>query len=173
MRATAPEPRRRRRPPLAAAASLLAAAVLVACGSAPSPAAVTFVRERRDAAARAQHAIALAEQRLAALGAAPTSAQLASLGEAAQAARTQIDAARSGLPTYQTAEEEVPIAESEAGVGGNELGEAMAYLEEYSTSPSPQALANYRGLLKRGSAQWNEAVRELWRLARTSNPPTV
>jgi hypothetical protein len=149
------------------------AALAVGCGSAPSPAAVTFVDQRREAAAAAKSAVLEAEAKLAALGAAPTAAQLTALRLAAGFAREKVNEARTGLPTFQTAEEELPIAESEAGVGANELNYAMAELARYATRPSAATLALYRTHLRNGRLQWNEAVRELWRLARAPNPPTV
>jgi hypothetical protein len=147
--------------------------LVAACGSAPDPGAVTFVNQRRAAAEQARAAVVRAQARLAGLAAAPSAAELTALQDAAGLARERVNQARVGLPTYQTAEEERAIAESEAGVGANELNYAMAELARYARSPSAEALALYRRHLRDGRAQWNEAVTELWRLARAPNPPTL
>jgi len=167
--------RPRARGPIAALA-LLALVVCVAvtgCGVAPSPEAVTFVQQREAGAVRAKRAIVEAQDDLAALSRPPTRAQLHRLARSARVARELVNEVRVGLPTFEVAEEEVPIAESEAGVGANELNYALAELVRYARHPSARALARYNAHLGPGREKWNEAVKELWRLSHTSNPPTI
>jgi hypothetical protein len=149
------------------------ALVLGGCGSAPQPGAVTFVKQREAAAIRAQEAVREAQSRLQQLGRPPTTAELVALRRSARIARERVNEARFGLPTYQVAEEELAIAESEAGVGANELNYAMAELVRYARRPTAPTLARYHAYLKRGRTQWNEAVSELWRLARANHAPTL
>jgi hypothetical protein len=154
---------------LAGAGCLLAAG----CGTAPSPAAVKFVRERKANARRTQQAVNEARAALAALSERPTVAQLLKLHSTARIARERVNEVRVGLPTYEAAEEEVPIAESEAGTGANELNYAMGELVRYARHPRPVTLARYRAYERNGVERWNESLRELWRLAREPNPPLL
>jgi hypothetical protein len=159
---------------VASALALAALCVAVsACGSAPSTSAVRFVNERKANAQRTQRAIGEARGALAALSNPPTPAQLLRLRSAARVARERVNEVRVGLPTYEAAEEEVPIAESEAGTGSSELNEAMGELVRYARHPRPQTLLRYQGDIARGAARWNESIRELWRLAREPNPPLI
>ncbi len=155
---------------------VLAALVLAACGCAAAPpqqGAVTFVGQRRVASVRAAEAVREAEADLAALPPAPARPQLTRLGRAARIARERVNEARAGLPTYETAEEELPIAESEAGTGANELNYALGELSRYARHPTPALLASYRRRMRIGREKWNEAVGQLWRLARAPDPPRV
>jgi hypothetical protein len=174
MHASAPtaNPRRRGRRALGIVA-IGGALVLSGCGSAPQPGAVTFVRERQVSAIRAQQAVREAQSRLQQLGSRPTTAALVALRRSARIARERVNEARFGLPTSQVAEEELAIAESEAGVGANELNYAMGELVRYARRPTALTLARYHAYLQRGRSQWNEAVTELWRLARANHPPTL
>ncbi len=154
------------------------AAVLLAlgsagCGVATDEQAVSFVDARKVNAVRAQAAIGEAESRLAALASRPTAGQLASLRTAAETARERVNQARAGLPTYQAAEEELPIAESELGVGANELNHAMRELSSYAEYPRAAALALYRRYMHSGRELWNSAAIELWRLAREPAAPLL
>lgn len=159
---------------IALGAALAVACFLVsACGAAPAPSAVKFVNERRANAERTQRAIVAARTALAGLSSPPTFPQLLQLRTAARVARERVNEVRVGLPTYEAAEEEVPIAESEAGTGSNELNYAMGELVRYSHHPRAQTLARYRAYVTRGTARWNESMRQLWRLARKPDPPLI
>ena len=160
----------------AATVFLLAGAgclVAAGCGTAPQPGAVKFVRERKTNARRTQRAVDEARAALAALSEPPTVNELLKLRSAARIARERVNEVRVGLPTYEAAEEEVPIAESEAGTGSNELNYAMGELVRYARHPRPRTLARYRAYERNGVLRWNESMRELWRLAREPNPPLL
>jgi hypothetical protein len=161
--------------PTAALVGLAAAACLLAvgCGTSPAPSAVSFVKERKTNARRTQQAVDEARAALAALSEPPTVAQLLRLRSSARIARERVNEVRVGLPTFEAAEEEVPIAESEAGTGSNELNYAMGELVRYARHPRPVTLARYRAYETRGVERWNESMRELWRLAREPNPPLL
>jgi hypothetical protein len=161
---------------MTAALSLALAAVCLlasACGSAPDQSAVKFVNERKSDAERTQRAVGEARAALAALSNPPTVAQLAHLRATARFARERVNEVRVGLPTFEAAEEEVPIAESEAGTGSNELNAAMGELVVYARHPRPKTLARYQAYIAGGVARWNESMREMWRLARQPNPPLM
>jgi hypothetical protein len=159
----------------AAAALALAAATLLAtaCGAAPAPSAVKFVSERKLDAQRTQRAVGEARAALAGLSNPPSVAQLRRLRSSARIARERVNEVRVGLPTYEAAEEEVPIAESEAGTGSSELNAAMGELVRYARHPRARTLARYRVYFAQGSQRWNESMRQMWRLARQSHPPLL
>jgi hypothetical protein len=161
--------------PRGASTTLLAAVVLAAsgCGSAPEQAAVKSVNEHKTDAFRAQLAIQEAEALLNSLPASPTRAELRRLRRAARIGRERINEVRARLPTYETHEEELPTAESEAATGANGLNEAMGVLISYTRHPHAASLARYRQYMSRGREEWNQAVTELWRLARESPPPVL
>lgn len=144
-----------------------------ACGSPPAPSAVTFVHKRSAYAVRAQQAIEEAKADLAALSDPPSAAQLRRLRRAAKIARERVNEVRVGLPTFEAAEEEVPIAESEAGTGFNEINYALGALVLYARHPRAVTLERYHEYMDPGEAKWNESIRELWRLAREPNPPLL
>lgn len=165
---------RRAAPALAPACAALALALAAGgCGVATNQDAVSFVLARKAGSERARTALAQAKAALAALPAQPTQSDLASLRGTAETARERVNQARAGLPTYQAAEEELPIAEDELGVGANELNYAMRELASYAQYPRRAALALYRRYVHDGSEQWNNAAIELWRLARVADPPLI
>jgi len=165
----------RRRPTGVALLLVLAASCLLAtaCGSAPDQSAVKFVNERKSDAERTQHAVGEARAALAALSNPPTVGQLLHLRTTARFARERINEVRAGLPTFEAAEEELPIAESEAGTGSNELNDAMGELVIYARHPRAKTLARYQVDIAQGVARWDESMREMWRLARQPNPPLM
>jgi hypothetical protein len=161
---------------LFARVAVLASILCVAgCGGvvAPDEGAVTFVRERSVQAHRAQQAVLAAEAAWSALSQTPTGAQRSRLGRAARIARERVAEERHGLPDYEQAEEELGIAEDEAGTGSYALDEAMGELVAYARDPRPQTRRRYLALVAAGKAKWNESARELWRLARASDPPLL
>jgi hypothetical protein len=152
---------------------LLAAVALAAsgCGAAPDQAAVKSVNEHKTEAVRAQLAIREAEAQLDALPVSPTRAGLRRLRRAARIARERINEVR--LRTYESPEEELPTAESEAAAGANELNQALSVLVSYTRHPHAASLVRYRQYMNRGREEWNQAMTELWRLAGESRPPIL
>jgi hypothetical protein len=161
---------------MAGAGTLLAGVLLVGaggCGSAVNPAAIRFIESHSEGSAAVRAAVGRAEAALASLSQPPRPAQLRALSQAARTASERVAEARSSLPTDEAPEEELPTAEAEAGVGARELARAMADLERYARRPEATPLASYRLDMAAARQKWNDAFREIYRLANESHPPVL
>jgi len=158
----------------AAAMLVMASALLAGCAAAGAePGASSFFAGHAAGAQRAAAAARLAEARIAALPATPSTSQLEAVARAAARARRSLIAVSEWSTAQGGEEEDLVQAESEVTEGAADLANAMSALRDYASSPKPASRARYENELARGRALWNEGIVEIWYLAKRSGAPTA
>ena len=165
-----PAPLRRSR---LVAAAVGASILLGGCGATVERGAGAFQREHGAEARQTAQAVNGVSSAVAALGAAPSGAQLEALLLAQHRARRRLLAADDWTPLEDGEEEGVSQAEREIHEGAGSLLRAMTDIRLYAASRRPGELAAYRQAFAGGREYWNQGISELWRVAKLSGPPTI
>ena len=135
-----------------------------------------FIRVYGDDIARIQANVQVVQMLVAVVSKNPTAAKTPELAQLAQQAHDNVDAMRtstdwtSGLTTRAGT-----LQNAEVGVysSTNELKNAMGALVAFTGNPNAATFAHFKTQYRKARADWNAAVRTIWRLDHRMKPPTV
>lgn len=90
----------------------------------------------------------------------------------AQQAHDSIDGVRDDFATGDDSGA-LENAEAEMFDAANGLKNSMGAVVAYTGNPNPATLASFTTQYQPATAEWNDGVRKLWRLAHEPKPPTL
>lgn len=135
-----------------------------------------FIRVYGDDVARIQANVQVVQMLVVVVSKDPSTAKTVELAQLARRTHDNVDGLRTGTDWSSGVTARAgALQNAEVGVysATNELKNAMGALVAFTGNPNAATLARFKTNYRTARADWNAAVRTVWRLAQQKKPPTV